>query len=282
MKRRAFLALAAALACGAAQAADPQKLRIALLPDENASTIIQNAQPLKEYLEMTLGKEVELIVTTDYSSMIEAARFGRIEVAYFGPLSYVLARSKAKIEAFAAGVSKGKPTYTSVVIAGAGSPVKSLADIRGKTVAYGDQASTSSHLVPRAMIQDAGLVAHKDYKAVYLGQHDAVARAVESGNVPAGALSKPIFESLVKSGKIDAAKVRVVAETKPIPNYPMAMQSSLSPQLKDAIRKAFLDIRDPAILKSFRAEGFAAMTDADYDVLRVTARVLNLDLAKLQ
>ena len=74
MKRRAFLALAAALACGAAQAADPQKLRIALLPDENASTIIQNAQPLKEYLEMTLGKEVELIVPTDYSSMIEAAR----------------------------------------------------------------------------------------------------------------------------------------------------------------------------------------------------------------
>jgi phosphonate transport system substrate-binding protein len=284
VNRRTFLAaaLAVTLATGAAHAADPQKLRVALLPDENASTIIQNAQPLKAYLEKTLGKEIELIVTTDYSSMIEAMRFGRIEIAYFGPLSYVLARSKSKIEAFAAGVSKGKPTYTSVVIAGAGSPVKSLADIRGQTVAYGDQASTSSHLVPRAMIQDAGLVATRDYQAVYLGQHDAVARAVESGKVPVGALSKPIFDSLVKSGKIDAAKVHVIAETKPIPNYPLAMQSSLSPQLKEAIRAAFLDIKDPAILKGFRAEGFAAMTDADYDVLRVTARVLQLDLAKLQ
>ena len=105
---------------------------------------------------------------------------------------------------------------------------------------------------------------------------------VESGKVPAGALSKPIFETLLATKKIDGAKVRVLAETDPIPNYPMAMQSKLSPPLKDAIRRAFLDLKDPAILKSFRAEGFAPMGDADYNVLRTTAKVLNLDLAKLQ
>lgn len=289
MTRRSFLALVAGLAvtislglAEGAAASDPQKLRVALLPDENASTIIQNAQPLKSCLEKTLGKEIELVVTTDYSSMIEAMRFGRIEIAYFGPLSYVLARSKSDIEAFAAGVSKGKPSYTSVVIVGADSGIAKIADLKGKTVAYGDQASTSSHLVPRAMLQDKGLVADKEYKAVYLGQHDAVARAVESGKVPAGALSKPIFENLLAAKKIDGAKVRVLAETDAIPNYPMAMQSKLSPALKDQIRKAFLDIKDPAILKAFRAEGFAPMSDADYNVLRTTAKVLNLDLAKLQ
>ena len=287
MIRRSFLALITGLVAvaglpGASRAADPHKLRIALLPDENAATIIQNAQPFKGYLERTLGKEVELVVTTDYSSMIEAMRFGRIEIAYFGPLSYVLARSKSDIEAFAAGVTKGKPSYTSVVIVGADSGIGRTADLKGKTVAYGDQASTSSHLVPRAMLQDQGLVADKDYKAVYLGQHDAVARAVESGKVPAGALSKPIFETLLGSKKIDGTKVRVLAETEAIPNYPMAMQSKLSAALKDQIRKAFLDIKDPAILKPFRAEGFAPMTDADYNVLRTTAKVLNLDLAKMQ
>jgi phosphonate transport system substrate-binding protein len=62
----------------------------------------------------------------------------------------------------------------------------------------------------------------------------------------------------------------------------MAMQSNLVPALKAAIRQAFLDIRDPAILKSFRAEGFAPRTDADHDVLRTTAKVLNLDLTRLQ
>ena len=285
MKRRLFLAAAALAALSTAaigQNADPKTLRVALLPDENASTIIQNAQPLKHHLEKALGRNIELIVTTDYSSMIEAMRFGRIEVAYFGPLSYVLARSKSDIEAFAVGVSKGSPTYTSVVIVRADSPVHSAADLRGKTVAYGDQASTSSHLVPRAMLQDMGLEANRDYATVYVGAHDAVARAVESGKVEAGALSRPIYESLLKSGKLDGSKLRILAETKPIPNYPMAMQGKLSPQLKQQIRAAFLEIRDPGILKSFRSEGFVATNDAAYDVLRDTAKVLRLDLAKFQ
>ncbi len=285
MQRRHFLGAAAALTLGQgafAQATDPKLIRVALLPDENASTIIQNAQPLKAYLEKALGRQVEIIVTTDYSSMIEAMRFGRIEVAYFGPLSYVLARSKSEIEAFAVGLSRGAPTYTSVVVVQADSALKAVADVKGKMVAYGDVASTSSHLVPRAMLQDAGLVAETDYKTVYLGAHDAVARAVETGKVPAGALSKPIYESLIKAGKLDGSKLRVLAETRPIPNYPMALQSKLAPALKEQIRRAFLEIKDPVILKSFRADGFAATDDKAYDVLRNTAKVLNLDLTKLQ
>ena len=71
---------------------DPGTLKVALLPDENASTVIKNNKPLEMYLEKALGKKIELIVTTDYSSMIEGMRFGRIDLAYFGPLSYVLAK----------------------------------------------------------------------------------------------------------------------------------------------------------------------------------------------
>ncbi|MDZ7602570.1 MAG: phosphate/phosphite/phosphonate ABC transporter substrate-binding protein, partial [Hoeflea sp.] len=126
--------------------ANPDKLRVALLPDENAATIIQNAQPLKDYLSERLGKEIEILVTTDYSSMIEAMRFGRIEIGYFGPLSYVLAKSRApEIEPFGVGVVDGKPTYRSILIANAEGPVKTYDDIRGKPFAFGDQASTSSH-----------------------------------------------------------------------------------------------------------------------------------------
>ena len=84
--------------------------------------------------------------------MIEAMRFGRIDLAYFGPLSYVLAKSKSDIEPFAAMVSDGKPTYRSVVIANAKAGVNTLADIKGKKMVYGDRASTSSHLIPKSML----------------------------------------------------------------------------------------------------------------------------------
>ena len=227
-------------------------------------------------------KPVDLVVTTDYSSMIEAARFGRIEIAYFGPLSYVLARSKASdLEPFAVGISKGSPTYKSVVIARADGPVKSLADIKGKMMGYGDQASTSSHLIPRALLANKGLIADKDYKFAMLGTHDAVARAVQAGKVQAGGLSEAIFTNLVAKGTIDGKEVKVIAESEPIPNYPIVMQGFLAPELKAAIRTAFIEMKDKAILKAFRAEGFAPTDDKAYDILRDTAKVLDLDLAKL-
>jgi len=287
MNRRNLLTSAAALIltpiAALAQGRDPAKLRVALLPDENAATLIQNAQPLKHYLEKALKKEIELVVTTDYSSMIEAMRFGRIEVAYFGPFSYVLAKSKAPdIEPFAVGVERGSPTYNSIVIAHVGGPVSAIADIRGKDFGFGDQASTSSHLIPRALLLKNGLDGASDYRPIHLGTHDAVARAVQNGQVPAGALSKAIFETLIERKTIDDSKVKTIAVSQPIPNYPMVMKGNLAQALKEAIRKSFLELKDADVLKSFRVQGFAPTDDAAYDVLRETAKILDLDLSKMK
>jgi len=255
---------------------DPDVLRVALLPDENASTIIKNNQSLKAYLEKRLGKKVKLVVTTDYSSMIEAMRFGRLELAYFGALSYILARSKADIEAFATLEKKGALTYSAVVITHVDSGINSITDIRGKNMAYGDIASTSSHLIPNAMLLDQGLKNKKDYRPHYLGAHDAVAVAVQNRQADAGGLSKPIFETLVERGMISLDKVRILEVSPPYPNYPWSMQSYLKPELKEEIRKAFTELRDPKIMKNFKADGFGAVTDADYDVVRRTAKLLGL------
>ena len=289
MSRRSFLSAGVVLMCmmanqAYAQGRDPATLRVALLPDENAATLIQNAQPLKAYLERTLNKKIELIVTTDYSSMIEAMRFGRIEVAYFGPFSYVLAKSRAPaIEPFAVGVERGAPTYNSVLIANATGDVKTLADIKGKPFAFGDQASTSSHLAPRAyLLKTAQLDGEKDYKPVFLGTHDAVARAVQAGQVPAGALSKPILDTLIAKKIIDPSKIVQIGLSDPIPNYPIVMQGNLAPALKESVRGAFLNMDDKEVLKSFRVEGFVATDDKSYDVLRDTATVLKLDLGKMK
>lgn len=261
--------------------ADPALLKVALLPDENASELIKRNQPLKDYLEKTLDKKIELIVTTDYSSMIEAMRFGRIDVAYFGPLSYVLARSKSEIEPFAAMISGGKPTYRSVVIASVKSGVTAFADIKGKKMVYGDRASTSSHLIPKTMLAQAGLLADRDYQQHFVGSHDAVAANVANGNGDAGGLSEVIWNSLVERKVIDASKVKVLGYSQEYPQYPWTMRSDLKPELKDKLRNAFLTLKDPAVLKNFKAEGFAPITDKDYDVIREMGKLLNLDFATM-
>ncbi len=275
-----LLALSTALTVGSASAAEanPETLKVALLPDENASTVIKNNQSLKQYLEQRLGKKIELVVTTDYSSMIEAARFERIDLAYFGPLSYTLARSKAKIEAFAALLKNGHTTYQSVLIGNIAAGIASVADIRGHHMAFGDAASTSSHLIPKMMLLRAHMKAGEAYDAHFVGSHDAVAVAVQNGTAQAGGLSRPIFESLVERGIISLQKVRVLETSEPFPEYPWSMRSDLDPSLKEQIRTAFYEMTDPAVLKPFKADGFAPVNDKAYDVVRELATILNLDL----
>lgn len=161
--------------------------------------------------------------------------------------------------------------------------MKTLEDVRGKPFGFGDQASTSSHLAPRAhLLKKYKLDGEKDYRPVHLGAHDAVARAVQSGQIPAGALSKPILDNLIARGSIDATKIVQLDLSAPIPNYPVVMQGDLKPELKAAIRSAFLDMKDAEVLKAFRVQAFAATDDAAYDVLRDTATILKLDLGRMQ
>jgi len=273
MKRQIkYLLLGATLTATAGVAVagkpNPETLQVALLPDESPQQIIKQNEAFKSYLEDELGKEVELVVTTDYSSMMEAARFERVDLAYFGALSYVLASRKgADIVPFAAKLTDGAPTYRSVIIANRNADIDEFTDIEGKTMAYGDQASTSSHLMPKQHLIKQG-VEPSDYSGRHTGTHDAAATAVQNGHAQAGALSKPIFESLVERGVISKDKVKVLGYSAPYPDYPWTMQTYLADDLKAKIRKTFLGLEDPAILEPLGADGFVAMTKADYAPVR--------------
>ena len=261
----------------AADKANPDVLRVAILPDENASELIKQNKKLQLYLEDRLDKKIELIVTTDYSSMIEAMRFGRLELAYFGALSYVMAKQKAEIECFAAQMKKGSIMYHGVIIANNDSNINTILDIKGKHMSYGDPASTSSHLIPRAHLLINADLDIDDYIPHYLGAHDAVAMNVQNGNSDAGGLSKKIFEHLVERGMISLDKVKVIAVSDPFPNYPWTMQSSLNPELKEKIKAAFYELDDPEITIPLKADGFLPVTDADYDIVRNTRTLLGMD-----
>ena len=256
-------------------------LVVALLPDENAATVIQDNQGLKAYLEETLDLPVELVVSTDYSTMVEAARRNKTHLNYFGPLSYVIARSRTPLEPFAVRSKNGSTTYQAVLIGNREQGIDNFAAIEGGTVALGDPASTSSRLFPQLRLSEAGLHADVHYRTVFLGSHDAVAKAVERGFAAAGGLSLPIYEKLVEQGTINLDKLVVLGYSRPIPQYPWTMSSGLPEELRHAIRQSFYTLKDPAVLKPFQADGFAPVQDSDYDGIRQAARILGLSLQAL-
>jgi phosphonate transport system substrate-binding protein len=245
------------------------KLRIGLLPGESAPTVVRLNQALEKHLERQLGMEVELIVGSDYAATGEALRFGRIDVAFLGPVTYVLQRERAGIEPFA------KPhhaevgaTFQAAIIARRDSGIKSLVELAAKDIAFGDPASTSGTWVPRYQLLSADLVAGRDYNAHYLGAHDAVALAVQNGKAAAGGISLPIFERLVSEGKIDGKALMVVELSAPIPEYSWTFREDLDKTFREKIREAFLSLSDAPALNVFRADSFVPSRDDDYEIVR--------------
>lgn len=276
--RRAFVSLlflcglfAAFAAPGHAQTAPakPSKLLVGLLPGESAPTVMRLNEPLRAYLEKRLGIPVELVVGANYAATGEALRFGRIDIAYLGPVTYLLRARSARLEPFARpSHAVVGPSFQAVVIVPADSPAKTLADLKGGEIAFGDPASTSGTWVPRYQLLEAGLVAGRDYTLRVLGAHDAVALAVVNRKVAAGGLSKPIYDRLLGEGKIDPKAVRVLAPSAPIPEYMWTFREGLDPAFKEEIRQAFIHVDDPEALKVFRAEAFIPAIDADVDRVR--------------
>lgn len=266
---------------GVHEAAAVSTLVVALLPDENAATVIQDNQGLKAHLEETLNLPVELVVSTDYSTMVEAARRNKTHLNYFGPLSYVIARSRTPLEPFAVRRKNGSTTYQAVLIGNRAQGIDNFAAIKGKTVALGDPASTASRLFPQLRLAEAGLLPDTHYRSVFLGGHDAVAKAVEQGFAAAGGLSQPIYDKLVEQGTINPDKLVVLGTSEPIPQYPWTMSSGLPEELRPAIRQSFYTLEDPAVLEPFQADGFSPVQDSYYDNVRQAARVLGLSLETL-
>ena len=96
---------------------------------------------------------------------------------------------------------------------------------------------------------------------------------VERGNAQVGGLSRPILERLLEKGSIDSNKVKVLAYSDPIPQYPWVMRTDLVPALQQKLKDAFYSLKKgtpagDAVLKPFKADGFAKITDADYNIIR--------------
>lgn len=261
------------------------KIIIGIVPEEAPTTVIKNNTGLKNYLSKYLGIDVELEVSTDYSSMMEAMRKGHVDVGMFGPMSYVLLKQKMPdVIPFAAKVSGGSPTYESIFVTNSKSGIETLKDVKGKNVAFSDPASTSVIIWEGKLKDEASLIADKDYKPQFVGGHDAIMKAVQNGNAEAGGTTRPYYEKMVKEGTIDPNKVKILTTTDKVylPNYPWVMQPGLDPQLQEKIKRAFYDLNDKEVLEALKAEKFVEVKDSDFDGIRAGIKALGIDLEKTQ
>lgn len=259
-----------------------KSIKCGLLPGESKAVVERLNEPLRAYLQVCLRQPVELIVGSSYVATGEALRCGAIDLAYLGPVTYILQSRSADLEPFARPTHGGSvgPTFRAVIIVPVDSPVENLGQLRGQEVAMGDLVSTSGTWVPRHMLLAAGLKSETDYWRRNLGSHDAVAKAVAERRVAAGSLSLAVYHRLLAEGSLDGSLVRVLAESPPIPEYMWTFRENLPSSLREDLRRAFVNLRDSAALMAYRAEAFIPAVDADVD--RVRYWMENILQARLQ
>lgn len=273
-RRRLILA---SLALAATTAHAQQVLRVTAIPDESPTELARKFAPLGAYLESKLGMKVEWTPVTDYAAAVETVVNKKIDLAWFGGFTFVQAnvRSGGKIVPLVQREEDEK--FRSVFITDKASGIARLEDLKGKTLSFGSQSSTSGHLMPRSFLLAAKVNPDVDLKRVaFSGAHDATIAAVASGKVDAGALNISVWEKFVAEKKVDPAQVKVFYTTPAYYDYNWSVHADMPQALQDKIKAAFLAL-DPStpqgkeILGLQRATKFIATKPENYTGIKAAA-----------
>ncbi len=253
-------------------------LRVGLIPNQAPDKIKAQYEPFRKYLAEKLGMSVELFVATDYAGVVEAMANDKLDVAYFGGLTYAQAKQRAKIHPIVTEIDVETQTskYYSLIIVPADSSVQATSELKGKVFAFGDISSTSGSLYPRYMLDKAGIKVPEGFKnVVYTGGHDATAQAVQNGTVDGGGIEGRILNRLIANGTVDAKKIRVIDKNL-VEGYPWVVRDSLDKSLEEKIINSFLEMNDQNLLSLMRAKAFTKVTEANYTEVEKEANRLGL------
>ncbi|WP_166983014.1 phosphate/phosphite/phosphonate ABC transporter substrate-binding protein [Paramicrobacterium fandaimingii] len=177
------LALAGCSASEAGAASSDAPITIATLPISDDPTQENPVDALVELLEEDTGREVEVTDVPDYLSVVEAIRADHVDIGIMSGFPSALAVNTGEVDALLAWEGNDEAVSTCVVLDG--SPIQKLEDLKGKTVAFADPASSSGYFMPVYMLHQAGLEQGTDYEAIFAGGHEGSFAALEQGQVDA-------------------------------------------------------------------------------------------------
>lgn len=243
--------------------------RMAILPYLPAQELHRRFAGVLNWLGGQLGVPIELVVAPDYDTMIAMVGGDEVELAYIGPAPYVeMVHQHGSKRLLGRLETRGSPTFRGVIVAKESGDVGALGDLRGRRFAFGDHQSTMSHLLPHAMLLDAGIGLEDLAGHEFLGSHNNVALGVLSGDFDGGAVKDEVFEKYRPRG------LKAVAHTIPVSEQVFLVTDRVDLAEQNRIAEVMADAwNDPearAALSRITLEvsGFVPVGDNDFDELR--------------
>jgi len=279
------LALAGTIAFTHDSSAARQKIIIAIIPETNLIKQMERFTPLCRYLESKTGLEVDVRPMSNYGQIYEEMRDGNIDAGFFGSFVYVMTRARIGIEPLVRPVDSGeKSTYTGLTFVRKDSGIRGPADMKGKTIALADPATTAGYIAQREYLKNHGIDLDKDLNIYWAGSHDAAIKAVLLGQAQIGGAKDTIVRKAQKANRVFDATAAIIDETprKGVPDNTFAVRKGLDRKIAAKLKKVLLGMQsDPEgkkVLARFGAVRFIPTIDDDFKLLYKLVTHLNIDL----
>lgn len=274
--------------CTKKEASD--EIVIGFNPAESADVVEANGKQLAKIVQEKTGLKLKTFVATDFGSLVEAMRSGKVHIAFLPGFSYIQSEKVAGGKILLKAVRKGRAFYYSAIITA--KDFKSLDDLKGKTIAWTDPSSASGHIMAKSALMELGITPD-DYfsKQVFAGGHDALVLSVLNKTVDAGAsLSNDpegndgIWHQIIKHDADKLKNLKVLFVSKPIPADGMATTNDFYSKHKDVVEKftqIMIDLGKTAegkkiLYELYHIDEMVPATAEEYEPLRAAAKRLNI------
>ena len=248
------------------------KIRIGVLPDENAEALNQRYKDLITYISQTIDRPVELVIPENYQDLVRLFEENKIELANFGGLTYLHVHKETQAQTIV--MRDVDAQFSSYFITQLHTQPQQLSDYYGKHFSFGSKLSTSGHLMPRFFLQEQGIKAESFFKNVHYSMaHDETIYSIAEGKFDIAAVNSEVFNQMKKDGRIKSGTINILWQTPPYVDYVWAVQNNMPEDIKLKLRDAFLSLtinkpEHAKILTRLGADYFLPAGDSEFQKLR--------------
>jgi phosphonate transport system substrate-binding protein len=272
----------------AAEAAGPEKaLLIGLLPEMNVFKQKKRFEPLAAYLSEHMGIPVKFTMLSLYGNIIERIRKEEVDGAFLGSFTGALAMDQLNVVPLARPINTdGTSTYYGHIFVRKDSNITSVADMKGKSLALVERATTAGYVFPLAWLKNQGVDDISTFFShhFFTGSHDGAIDAVLNNKADVGAAKNTIYERMRQSNPRIDDELLILADSPRVPSNGLCVRKTLEEKYKVELKSLLLNLhQDPEgleVLKQLGAKRFVETNREDYQPVLDMAIEAGIDLKK--
>ncbi len=277
---RSLLAATAALALTVAAPVLADPLKFAVTDIEGLEALQQEFAAFETALEEISGEEIELFAVSSRTAAVEALNQGQVDLVLTGPAEYAVIKELTDAQIVTAWQ---RPNYYAQIVALSEGPVKTVQDLKGKTVTFGSVGSTSQHLGPAQVLSDFGLAYNTDYMPQIISRNVAV-EALIRGDVAAVGMNEGHLASIREA--FPEQSFTVIARGRDLPNDILVARADADAEAVAAVKAAFVENGETLMQAVLQGDdnqkykgGFflSEVKDGDYDYVRSMYQTIGVD-----